>query len=113
MKFVRKIAKKLGIIKQSTTDEINEERSEITKTLMKNLKGIGFTDDEVEEVVCIIDMAEAKIQEKKDSLIGTNINNPNVNEDMKKIFQAIRNIQLQMGEDVKAKIAEIKGRKGL
>ena len=56
---------------------------------------------------------QSKIQEKKDSLIGTNINNPNVNEDMKKIFQAIRNIQLQMGEDVKEKIAEIKGRKGL
>ena len=113
MKFVRKIAKKLGIIKQSKTEEINEERSEITLTLMKNLKAIGFTDDEVEEVVEIIDLAEAKIQEKKDSLIGTNINNPNVNEDMKKIFQAIRNIQLQMGEDVKERIAEIKGRKGL
>lgn len=113
MKFVKKIAKKMGLIKQSTTEEINEERSEITQTLMKNLKKIGFTDDEVEEVVEIIDLAEAKIQEKKDSLIGTNINNPNVNEDMKKIFQAIRNIQLQMGEDVKEKIAEIKGRKGL
>lgn len=113
MKFVKKIGKKLGIIKQSKTEEINEERSEITLTLMNNLKKIGFSDEEVEEVVEIIDLAEAKIQEKKDSLIGTNINNPNVNEDMKKIFQAIRNIQLQMGEDVKEKIAEIKGRKGL
>ena len=61
----------------------------------------------------LIDSLIEKIQEKKDALIGTNINNPRVNEDMKTIFQAIRNIQLQMGEDVKEKIAEIKGRKGL
>lgn len=113
MGFLKKVANKIGIVKKSKEEEIKEERNDVKYTLEKKLKEIGFTESEIDEVFAIIEHAENKLRIKKDSLVGMNINNPNVNEDMKIVFEAIRNIQNQMNEDVRAKIAEIKGRKGI
>ena len=77
------------------------------------MKTINFTDEEIAEVLAIITKAEEDVQEQKDLLIGTNINNPNPNPIMRERFAEIRRIQLQSGEDLKAKIAEIKERKGI
>lgn len=113
MGFLRKVAKKMGIAPKNKEEQIKEERTDVKSTLEIKLKSIGFSDDEVDEVFAIIEHAENKMQIKKDSLVGMNINNPKVNEDMKVVFEAIRNIQNTMNEDVRAKIAEIKARKGI
>ncbi len=113
MKFFKKIGQALGIIEENKTKEIEEERSEIKLTMAKNLKSIGFGKEEIDEVLNIITEAEAKIQEQKDKLIGTNINNPDVNNTMKPIFDEIKKIQLKMGDDIRLKISEIKQRKNL
>ena len=96
---------------KTKTDIINEERLKLKKTMMQNLKNIGFSKDEIKEVVTIIDEAELEIQMKKDALVGSNINNDHVQETMKKIFYDIRQIELKMASDIKAKIAEIKARR--
>ena len=113
MKFFRKIGEFLGLVEENKTAEIMEQRDGIKGTLVKNLKGIGFTDDEINEVLAIIKKAEDDVHVQKDMLIGTNINNPNPNAIMREKFAEIRRIQLQSGEDIKAKIAEIKARKGM
>lgn len=113
MKFFRKVGEFLGLIEENKTAEIIEERDGIKGTLVKNLRAIDFTDDEISEVLAIITKAEEDVQIQKDMLIGTNINNPNPNPIMREKFAEIRRIQLQSGEDIKAKIAEIRARKGM
>lgn len=113
MKFFRKIGEFLGLVEENKTAEIMKERDGIKATLAKNLQSIGFTEDEINEVLAIITKAEEDVQVQKDMLIGTNINNPNPNPVMRERFAEIRKIQLQSGEDIKAKIAEIKARKGM
>ena len=113
MKIIRKIKKKLGIIPDNQTDEIMEERSKIKKTMAKNLKNIGFNQDEINEVLDILTECEKNVQIKKDELIGTNINNDYTMEIMKKIFDEIRQIELKAASDVKAKIVEINQRKSV
>lgn len=113
MGFFRKIGEFLGIVEENKTEKIMNERSEIKNTLANNLKGIGFTEDEIEEVLDVVTKSEEAIQEQKDLLIGTNINNPDPNIIMREIFDEIKRLQLQTGVDVKAKIAEIKARKGM
>ncbi|MBE7705290.1 MAG: hypothetical protein E7Z90_05715 [Cyanobacteria bacterium SIG29] len=112
-KVFKKVGVSLGLVPDNKTDEIMEERSEIKKTMATNLKAIGFSDSEIEEVLDVITKAETAIQIQKDNLIGTNINTYDPNPAMKEIFDEIRKIQLQSAEDVKSKIAEIKARKGM
>lgn len=113
MGVFRKIGEFLGIVEENKTEKIMQERSEIKNTLANNLKGIGFTEEEIEEVLDVVTKSEEAIQEQKDLLIGTNINNPDPNIIMREIFDEIKRLQLQTGVDVKAKIAEIKARKGM
>lgn len=113
MKFLKKIGQFLGVIDENKTEEIMNERSEIKNTLANNLRTIGFNDEEINEVLDIITKSEEAIQVQKDRLIGTNINNLEPNIIMREIFEEIRRLQLQAGEDIKSKIAEIKARKGL
>lgn len=113
MGIFRKIGEFLGIVEENKTEKIMQERSEIKNTLANNLKNIGFTEDEIEEVLDVITKSEEAIQVQKDLLIGTNINNPDPNIIMREIFDEIRRLQIQTGVDVKAKIAEIKARKGM
>ena len=113
MKFLRRIGEFLGLIEENKTAEIMEEREGVKKTLANNLSKIGFSEEEIAEVLAIITKAEEDVQKQKDLLIGTNINNLNPNPIMREIFGKIREIQLKSGEDMKAKIAEIKARKGM
>lgn len=69
--FIKKFSKK----EETQTDKINKERSEIKETMAKNLKNIGFSDEEVQEVTSILTRCEEDVQEFKDLLIGSNINN--------------------------------------
>lgn len=113
MSFFKKLGQALGIIPENKTEEINKKRSEVKDSMEVNLKSIGFTQEEVDEVLHIITVAEDEIQKQKDLLIGTNINNHYFNETMRPIFAEIKRLQLKMADDIRNKISEIKQRKGL
>ena len=98
---------------KSKTDILNDVRAQMKKTMRENLKKIGFTKEEIKEVIDIIKDTEEAIQLKKDALVGSNINNDHVIEDMQKVLYDIRQMELKMAENIKAKIKEIKERKGL
>ena len=93
--------------------KINEERENQKNIMITNLLNIGFSEDDVKEVIEIIVKAEKDIQEQKDLLIGTNINVDDVNLAMKPSFDEIRRLQQKMALDIRTKIAEIKQRKGI
>lgn len=96
---------------ESKTEEINKERAQLKKTMAQNLKQIGFTKEEIKEVLVVIEDIEQEIQMKKDSLEGSNINNNHTVEIMNKVFYDIKQLELKMAYDVRMKIAEIKKRK--
>jgi hypothetical protein len=96
---------------KSTTEKIQEDRNKIRKLLEDNLKKLNFTSIEIKEVQEIITIAEEDIQVLKDSLIGTNINNPDPTPIMNKVTNEIRTRQIQMSEDIKKKVQEIQKRK--
>lgn len=111
MGIFKRLAEKLGIIEENKTEKIINERTGIKATLAANLKNINFTEEEIDEVLSIITKMEQDVQIQKDRLIGTNINNYTPEIIMKEIFDEIKRIQLQSGEDIRAKIAEINARK--
>ncbi len=110
-KLFKQIGKKIGIVEENKTEEIMEKRSEIKVTMAQNLKNIGFTDSEVKEVLDILEKSEKDVQEQKDLLIGTNINNDYTDIVMKQIFDEIRGIEIKAAADIRSKIAEIRSRK--
>lgn len=111
MSFFKKLGKALGINPENKTKKISKKHIEVKASMEENLKSIGFTQEEINEVLNIIDTAEKKIQEQKDLLIGIDINNRYVKETMKPIFEEIKKLQLKMANDIKEKIDEIKERK--
>ena len=113
MGIFQRLAEKLGIIHENKTKKINEERENQKNIMITNLLNIGFSEDDVKEVIEIIVKAEKDIQEQKDLLIGTNINVDDVNLAMKPSFDEIRRLQQKMALDIRTKIAEIKQRKGI
>ncbi len=113
MGIFQRLAEKLGIIPENRTKKINEERENQKNIMITNLLNIGFSEDDVKEVIEIIVKAEKDIQEQKDLLIGTNINVDDVNLAMKPSFDEIRRLQQKMALDIRTKIAEIKQRKGI
>ena len=113
MGIFQKLAEKLGLIQENRTEKINEERENQKNIMVTNLLNIGFSEDDVKEVIEIIVKAEREIQEQKDLLIGTNINVDDVNLAMKPCFDEIRRLQQKMARDIRVKIAEIKQRKGI
>ena len=113
MGIFQKLAEKWGLIQENRTEKINEERENQKNIMVTNLLNIGFSEDDVKEVIEIIVKAEKEIQEQKDLLIGTNINVDDVNLAMKPCFDEIRRLQQKMARDIRVKIAEIKQRKGI
>lgn len=113
MGIFRKLGEKLGILPENRTEKINEERENQKNMMVVNLLNIGFSEKDVEEVMKIIIKSEQDVQAQKDLLIGTNINVDDVNLAMKPIFDEIRRLQNQAAADIRAKIAEIRQRKGL
>ena len=113
MGIFQRLAEKLGIIPENRTKKINEERENQKNIMITNLLNIGFSEEDVKEVIEIIVKAEKDIQEQKDLLIGTNINVDDVNLAMKPSFDEIRRLQQKMALDMRTKIAEIKQRNGI
>ena len=129
MSIFRKLAKKLGVEKEeidenkpfltgsdeNKTEEIMQERSKIMSEMENNLKKLGFDNNEVNEVIFILNKLERDKQKIKDSLIGTNINNPDKDQGMiiKDALATMRKMELQAAAEVRQKIAEIKQRKGI
>ena len=113
MGIFRKLGEKLGILPENRTEKINEERENQKNIMVTNLLNIGFSENEVKEVMEIIIKAENDVQVQKDLLFGTNINVDDVNLTMKPIFDEIRRIHKQAAADIRAKIAEIRQRKGI
>lgn len=93
--------------KKTETDKIREKREKIKGQLTKQLIALKFSDVQIEDVLQIIDIAEAEIEQIKSKLIGTNINNPDPTPIMQAIFNEIRLKELQMGIDIRQKIDEI------
>ncbi len=113
MGIFQKLAEKLGLIPENRTEKINEERENQKNIMITNLLNMGFSEEDVKEVIEIIIKAEKDIQEQKDLLIGTNINVDDVNLAMKPSFDEIRRLQQKMASDIRFKIAEIRQKKGL
>ena len=111
MDIFEKIGKKFGLIKEekSKTEQIMEERNNIKLNLAVKLYKQGFSDDEIETILGIIESAEEDIQKIKDGLIGTNINpQGDPMEPLIKGKEAIRARQLQMQKDIQLAIEEFK-----
>ena len=93
---------------KTKTEEILEKRNDLKLEISAKLYAIGFSDEEVEQVLTIIKNAEYDIQRIKDSLIGTNINpvgDPGA--PLKDGIEKIRKIQTQMQKEINETIASI------
>lgn len=86
-----------------------DENKEINnKTNLENeLKNIGFTNSEIEEVLSIIEKAEITIQSKLAELNSKKATSEEINLS----FTDLKSINNKMNENVRAKIKEIKERK--
>ena len=96
---------------KSRVEQFEEKRNNIKTQLSTKLYAIGFTDDEVEEVLNVIESAESDIARIKQSLIGTNINpdlSKDPNEPLYNGVMEIRKIQAQMEKELNETIARIK-----
>lgn len=113
MKFIKKIGRKLGIIPENKTEEIMDERSKIKNNMIKSLQSIGFSEEEINEVISILTKCEEDVQNVKDEMIGTNINNDFAVEVTQQKLNEVRALELKAAADIKAKISEIKQRRSL
>lgn len=93
--------------KKTKTDKILEKREKIKNQLAGKLEKLNFSETQIEDVIEIIDIAEAEIAKIKSNLNGTNINNPDPTPIMKAAFSEIKMRELQMGIDIRKKIDEI------
>ena len=75
--------------------------------LLMGLSKITFNENEINEVLNIIDFAEAKIEAVKVTLNGTNINTDDPTPAMKLALDEIRLLQTKMAVDIRVKINEI------
>ena len=75
--------------------------------MIKKLSQLKFNDNEINEVLNIIDIAEAKIEAVKVTLNGTNINTDDPTPVMKLALDQIRLLQTKMALDIRTKINEI------
>lgn len=127
MSMFKKLAEKLGIpqkeeidenapvftSEESKMEEIMAERAKIKESMTQNLKRIGFTDDEIHEVLFILADTELQIKNIKEDLVGTNINNTDSdpNQILNDRVNEIRNLEIKASEKIRKKIAEIMERK--
>ncbi len=93
---------------QQNRDEMKER---LLETLTKNLSAHNFTKMEIKEVFDIIELAEADIQNLKDSLVQIKKTSANPTAAVLKIKKEVEFIQQQMAADIKTKIRQIKLRK--
>lgn len=92
---------------KDNTQKILSEREKIKNQMENKLRRLKFSDGEIEEVLDIIDMAEAKIEKIKVSLNGTNINTDDPTIKMRVALDEIKILQTKMALDIREKINEI------
>ena len=92
---------------KDNTQKIMQDRDKIKNQMVKKLLSLKFNENEINEVLNIIDMAEAKIEAVKVSLNGTNINTDDPTPVMKLALDQIKLLQTKMALDIKTKINEI------
>ncbi len=92
---------------KDNTQKILSEREKIKNQMENKLRRLKFSDGEIEEVLDIIDMAEAKIEKIKASLNGTNINTDDPTIKMRVALDEIKILQTKMALDIREKINEI------
>lgn len=93
------------------TLQIAKERQAIKEKMADKLKGMNFTDDEIKSVLQIIFIAEGKIEALKSTLIGTNINNPDPTPIMAQVISQIKQLEIDMAEDIQKRVSEIQAKK--
>lgn len=96
---------------KSETAKILKKRDKIKAQLEKELIKMNFSDKELDEVFGIIDFTEAKIEQIKVSLNGTNINTDDPTPVMRAAMNEIEILQTKMAIEIRQKVAEIIGRK--
>lgn len=92
---------------RDNTSKILNEREKIKNQMERKLRQLKFSDNEIDEVLDIIELAEAKIEKIKVSLNGTNINTDDPTPKMKMALDEIKLLQTQMALDIRVKIDEI------
>lgn len=92
---------------KDNTQKIMQERDKIKNQMVKKLLALKFNENEINEVLNIIDMTEAKIEAAKVKLNGTNINTDDPTPVMKLVLDEIKLLQTKMAIDIRAKINEI------
>ncbi len=97
--------------KDDKTLQIAKEREQIKQKMAQKLKDIKFTDDEIKSVIQIIDSTEGKIEALKSSLIGTNINTDDPTPAMAHVLVQIKQLEIDMAENIKKRIAQIQATK--
>ena len=101
--------------KPKSAVEINQAKSAMKEKLMasltKSLTAHNFTKMEIKEVFDIIDLAEADIQNLKDSLMQIKMTSSDPTAAILKIKKEVEFIQQQMAANIKTKIRQIKIRK--
>ena len=85
---------------KDNTQKILSEREKIKNQMENKLRRLKFTDGEIEEVLDIIDMAEAKIEKIKVSLNGTNINTDDPTIKMRVALDEIKILKTKMALDI-------------
>ena len=93
------------------TLQIAKERDAIKEKMTEKLKGLKFTEDEIKSVLEIIFIAEGKIEALKSTLIGTNINNDDQTPALAHVLVQIKQLQIDMAQDIKQRVAEILAKK--
>lgn len=96
---------------KNDTERILNERNKIKDQMSNKLRVLKFSQNEIDEVLDIIDLAEAKIEKIKVSLVGTNINTDDPTPVMKAAFDEIKILQTKMAIDIRTKINEILAKK--
>ena len=94
------------------TLQIAKERESIKEKIVEKLKSLNFTQDEIKSVLNIIFIAEGKIEALKSTLIGTNINTNDPTPAMAHVLVQIKQLQIDMAQDIKKRVDEILSKKG-
>ena len=96
---------------QDTVIEVTKNRGTLKNNIRVSLMRCGFTEMEVNEVINVIELAEADIRIAEDSIKLCNINNPDPTRSMHAAIEDIRRYQKELAYDVRKKIMEIMERK--
>lgn len=95
------------------TLQIAKERDQIKIKMVEKMQALGFNEEEIKSVLHIIFITEGKIEALKSTLIGTNINTDDPTPAMVKVLSEIKQLQIDMAENIKKRIDEIKTKKGI